>query len=96
ILEEEMHGADLYKDIWQGFCVLLPISSVGVQGDARSYKQVIGIRLVKSTDAMTAEFAKVPWDFLEQVSTRITNEMTQVNRVVYDITHKPPATIEWE
>ena len=79
-----------------GFAVLLPIKSVGIQGDSRSYKYPIVLRIIESTDAMTANFARIPYDILENISTRITNEMKEVNRVVYDISNKPPATMEWE
>ena len=78
------------------FAVLLPIKSVGIQGDERSYKYPVVVRIVESKDAMTANFAKVPYDVLEAISTKITNEVKEVNRVVYDISNKPPATMEWE
>ena len=82
---------------WQYFAALLPSRSVGVQGDRRAYGRTVVIRAVSSTDAMTAEFSKIPIDILDKMSRRITNTMkSQVNRVVYDITNKPPATIEWE
>lgn len=96
IIEEEMHGANLYNSVWMAFAVLLPIKSVGIQGDARSYKFPLVARIIESTDAMTANFAKVPYEVLEKISTRITNEISEVNRVVYDISNKPPATMEWE
>lgn len=96
ILEEELKKADLYDKVWMGFTVLLPIKSVGIQGDARSYKYPIVLRIIESKDAMTANFAKIPYDILEKISTRITNEIKEINRVVYDISNKPPATMEWE
>lgn len=96
IVEEELKSADLYEDVWMGFAVLLPIKSVGIQGDLRSYKYPVAIRIVESEDAMTANFARIPFKVLEEMSTRITNELDQVNRVVYDISNKPPATMEWE
>lgn len=96
IVEEELSRANLTPEIWMGFAVLLPIKSVGIQGDARSYKYPIAVRIIESRDAMTANFAKVPWNVLEIISQRITNEISDVNRVVYDITNKPPATMEWE
>ena len=96
IVEEELKKAGLYEKIWMGFAVLLPIKSVGVQGDERSYKYPVVVRIIESKDAMTANFAKIPYDVLENISTRITNEVHAVNRVVYDISNKPPATMEWE
>lgn len=96
ILEEELRKADLYRQVWMGFTVLLPIKSVGIQGDARSYKYSVVLRIIESKDAMTANFAKIPYDILEKISTRITNEIKEINRVVYDISNKPPATMEWE
>ena len=78
------------------FAVLLPIKSVGIQGDERSYKYPIVIRIIESEDAMTANFSKIPYEILERISTRITNEVKDINRVVYDITNKPPGTMEWE
>lgn len=96
ILNDELKEAGLYDDMWMSFAVLLSIKSVGVQGDARSYKYPIVLRMIKSKDAMTANFARVPYDLLEKISTRITNEIKDVNRVVYDISNKPPATMEWE
>lgn len=96
IVEEELQRAKLYDKVWMGFAVLLPIKSVGVQGDERTYKYPVAVRVVESTDAMTANFTRVPWSVLEKISTRITNEIKAVNRVVYDISNKPPATMEWE
>lgn len=96
ILREELEKFDKEKKVWQGFCVLLPIRSVGVMGDKRTYSYVIALRMVESTDGMTASWYKAPLELLETVSSRITNEVLGINRVVYDITSKPPATIEWE
>ena len=96
IIEEELIGVGLYKKVWMAFAVLLPIKSVGIQGDARSYKYPIVVRVIESKDAMTANFAKIPYKVLEKISTRITNEISAVNRVVYDISNKPPSTMEWE
>jgi GMP synthase (glutamine-hydrolysing) len=96
IVIQEIRKAGLYEKTWQAFAVLLPVKSVGVQGDSRTYGNTIAIRAVDSVDGMTANFSKIPWPVLEAISTRITNEVREVNRVVYDITHKPPGTIEWE
>lgn len=96
IIEEELKETEFWKNIWMSFAVVLPIKSVGIQGDERSYKYPVVVRIVESRDAMTANFSKIPFSILEKISTRITNEVREVNRVVYDITNKPPATMEWE
>ncbi|GCF94259.1 GMP synthase [glutamine-hydrolyzing] [Enterococcus florum] len=96
ILREEIANAGLDRDIWQYFTVLPGIRSVGVMGDGRTYDYTIGIRAVTSIDGMTADFARIPWDVLQKISVRIVNEVDHVNRIVYDITSKPPATVEWE
>jgi GMP synthase (glutamine-hydrolysing) len=96
IVVEEMKAADLYYKIWQSFAVLLPIRSVGVMGDERTYDFTIAIRAVESQDGMTADWVKLPYDLLEKLSSRIINEVKGINRVCFDISSKPPATIEWE
>ncbi|HEX9666510.1 MAG TPA: glutamine-hydrolyzing GMP synthase [Thermodesulfobacteriota bacterium] len=96
IFIEELKKAGIYDDIWQAFCVFLPIKTVGVMGDERTYENVIALRAVTSVDGMTADWARIPYDVLETVSVRIINEVKGVNRVVYDVSTKPPSTIEWE
>jgi len=96
IFIEELKKQNLYHTTWQAFVVLLPVSSVGVMGDARTYENVAAIRCVSATDGMTADWSKLPYEFLAHVSSRIINEVKGINRVVYDISTKPPATIEWE
>ncbi|MGL1932384.1 MAG: glutamine-hydrolyzing GMP synthase [Desulfotalea sp.] len=96
IVLEEMRKHGWYDKVWQSFAVLLPIQTVGVMGDGRTYEHVIALRVVDSRDAMTADWSKVPYEILGEISTRIINEVRGVNRVVYDISSKPPATIEWE
>jgi len=96
ILLEEIRAVGLYKKLWQSFAVLLPLKSVGIMGDQRTYEHIVAIRAVTSTDAMTADWAKLPHALLGRISNRIINEVRGVNRVVYDISSKPPSTIEWE
>lgn len=96
ILIDEIKKAGLYRKLWQSFCVFLPLKTVGVMGDERTYENVIAVRAVTSEDAMTAHWAKLPYELLEKISSRIINEVKGVNRVVYDISSKPPSTIEWE
>ena len=96
IVLEEMRRGNLYDQVWQSFAVLLPVKTVGVMGDERSYENVIALRVVESQDGMTADWVKLPYRILEEISNRIINEVKGVNRVVYDISSKPPSTIEWE
>ncbi len=96
IIDEEIHAAGLYESIWQSFGVLLPVRSVGVMGDARTYEEALALRAVHSRDGMTADWVQLPYDLLGRISSRVINEVRGINRVVYDITSKPPGTIEWE
>ena len=93
---DEIRAADLYDEIWQALAVLLPVRSVGVMGDARTYENVLALRAVTSRDGMTADWYQFPNEVLRRISTRIINEVEGVNRVTYDVSSKPPATIEWE
>ena len=96
IIDEEIRAAELYESIWQSFGVLLPVQSVGVMGDSRTYERVLALRAVNSVDGMTADWVKLPYDLLARISNRVINEVSGINRVVYDVSSKPPATIEWE
>jgi GMP synthase (glutamine-hydrolysing) len=96
ILLDEIKNSGYYRRLWQSFAVLLPIKSVGVMGDKRTYENIVAIRAVTSKDAMTADWARLPHKLLGKISNRIINEVSGVNRVVYDISSKPPSTIEWE
>ncbi|MEM1062534.1 MAG: GMP synthase (glutamine-hydrolyzing), partial [Planctomycetota bacterium] len=96
IVVEELHATGLYRDVRQAFAVLLPVQSVGVMGDGRTYEGTVAVRAVKTDDFMTADWYPLPHDVLGRISTRIINSVRGVNRVVYDVSSKPPATIEWE
>jgi GMP synthase (glutamine-hydrolysing) len=96
IIQEEIEAANLYGELWQAFAVLLPVQSVGVMGDERTYDFTAVLRAVTSVDGMTADWARLPHELLARISTRVTNEVRGINRMVYDVSSKPPATIEWE
>jgi len=96
IFQEEIRAAGLYDEVWQGFAVLIPVKSVGVMGDERTYESLCALRAVTSVDGMTADWVRLPYDLLGRISSRIVNEVRGINRVVYDVSTKPPSTIEWE
>ena len=96
LIIEEIQSAGLYRRLWQAFGVLLPVNTVGVMGDGRTYENALAVRCVESVDAMTADWSHLPYEVLGRISNRIINEVRGINRVAYDISSKPPATIEWE